>query len=467
MKTMLEIEDKWDVDNDFVLPADIAADAADRSTVELNSVYYDTAEHDLQSHGLSLRKREGDDDAGWHIKVPTADGRLELRAGPSDTPPDELTDLLTGVRLGKPLIPVATIRTQRDRYRIVDDDGQTLRVELVDDHVRASSGHQLLAWREIEVEEGPAAGSLRRKLARRLVKAGAQLSPHPSKLARISPQPRPTSLKGSIARETIARYVRKQIEEIFAGDLGLRSHQDPIHDTRVATRRLRSTLRVFGKSFEADAATHLDTELKWFAGLLGDVRDHQLQRRRLDATLDEWPPELILGPVVAHLDSDLRATELRARADVSEAMNSERYLALLSTLQQWATDLPMTAPPTRKSLKSAARKARRKADRRLVEAIGSHDDALLHRARKAAKRARYAVELSGEEAKQAKEGKHYKRIQRVLGDYQDSVVAAETLYRLGISAGTAPGENGFTFGLLYARERQLQKELRDKTRRLV
>ena len=48
--------------------------------------------------------------------------------------------------------------------------------------------------------------------------------------------------------------------------------------------------------------------------------------------------------------------------------------------------------------------------------------------------------------------KRYKKIQTVLGDHQDGVVAAATLRRLGALAGAAPGENGFTFGLLYANQ---------------
>jgi inorganic triphosphatase YgiF len=64
-----------------------------------------------------------------------------------------------------------------------------------------------------------------------------------------------------------------QIEAIFDGDMGLRRGQDPMHDTRVAIRRLRSTIRVFGKLLDRSAAGHLDEELKWFAGLLGEVRD--------------------------------------------------------------------------------------------------------------------------------------------------------------------------------------------------
>ena len=93
---------------------------------------------------------------------------------------------------------------------------------------------------------------------------------------------------------------------------------------------------------------------------------------------------------------------------------------------------------------------------------------MLHRARKASKRARYAAELRAPLDKSAKKTvKHYKKIQRVLGDHQDGVVATGTLRRLALVAGTTPGENGFTYGLLYAREQQAAEKARHDARKLL
>ena len=101
-------------------------------------------------------------------------------------------------------------------------------------------------------------------------------------------------------------------------------------------------------------------------------------------------------------------------------------------------------------------------------AIESGDDALLHRGRKAAKRARYAAELRRPLDKSAKKTvKHYKKFQRVLGDHQDGAIAAETLLRLGQVAGTTDGENGFTFGLLYSQEQQAAADARRKVTELL
>ena len=250
MDEVLERELKWDVDEHFAVPRldDIVAGSdVEHSTVTLNSACYDTADGDLQTHGVLLRRRDGDDDTGWQLKVPDAEGRVEFRTGLSDTPPSELTDALTGMRLGKPLVNVATIRTTRDRYRITDPRRHRLCAEVADDHVLASIDDRLLAWREIEVELGPAARSMPRRLTKRLIEAGAKPGRYPSKLARVSPTTRPEAAGGTAAGRAVASYLTEQIDNIFDGDLGLRRGSDPVHDTRVAIRRLRSTVRVFGK----------------------------------------------------------------------------------------------------------------------------------------------------------------------------------------------------------------------------
>ena len=471
MKEVLERETKWEVDENFALPRldDVIAGASvERSTVELNSAYYDTADGDLQAHGVLLRRRDGDDDTGWQLKVPDTEGRVEIRASLTDSPPAELTDLLTGLRLGKPLVNVATIRTVRERYRITEAKQRELFAELADDHVRASVDHRLLAWREIEVELGPTAKALPPEIAKLLKKAGATPSRYPSKLARVSHAARPEQRTGSDAELAFSSYVSEQIDDIFDGDLGLRRGTDPIHDTRVAIRRLRSTLRVFGKLLDGAAIAGVDDELKWFAGLLGEVRDCQVQRGRFRDALAQYPDALVLGPVANRINTDLHSEQLKARQKVTEAMASQRYLDLLALLQQWRTDPPTAHPPNAGKLTKRARRAQRKADRRLTEAVKSGEDAMLHRARKASKRARYAAELRAPLDKSAKKTvKHYKKIQRVLGDHQDGVVATGTLRRLALIAGTTPGENGFTYGLLYAREQQAADKARRDARKLL
>jgi hypothetical protein len=82
-----------------------------------------------------------------------------------------------------------------------------------------------------------------------------------------------------------------------------------------------------------------------------------VQRKRFHTALAELPPELVLGPVVGRIDSDLTSTQVRAREIVAEAMNSPRYLDLLAILQRGRTELPVTGQLAAKALRKRAARA--------------------------------------------------------------------------------------------------------------
>lgn len=467
-------ERRFDVDETFALPA--LNDIVDRGnvrrdTVDETKVYYDTPEYDLQAQGVALYRRDGDDESGWCLEIPADDRCSELRWAGSDVPPAEAVGLLTGLTAGKPVVDVAKIHTTRRRYRISAHQQGGPCLEVGDDRVRASVGERLLQWRELEVESAAGAKSSAKRLSRCLRAAGARPARYRSKLARVSP-PAPTATAANPVRAALSEYLDAQIDQIVAGDIGLRRGQDPIHDTRVAIRRLRSTLRVFGKLLVQSQIGDMDDELRWFAGLLGEVRDCEVQQGRFLEALDAITDDLILGPVKSRIRADLQAVALPARSRVAEAMESPRYLAIMAVLRGWRVEPPVRKDLTTRALLGRARRAERKAHRRLTDALKSgHKDidrdigAMLHRARKAAKRARYAAELSKavDRPRRAKRTvKNCKHIQRVLGDHQDTVVARAALHKMAIAAGTTVGENGFTYGMLYAREQQIAHRCRQQ-----
>src|SRR4051794_30562988 len=58
--------------------------------VELDATYFDTTDLRLARAGVTLRRRVGGEDTGWHLKLPIdADSRheLQLPLGHSDSPP--------------------------------------------------------------------------------------------------------------------------------------------------------------------------------------------------------------------------------------------------------------------------------------------------------------------------------------------------------------------------------------------
>ena len=74
----LETEKKYDVDAAAALP-DLAAipgvgRVGDPHQAELEAVYFDTEDLVLASRRITLRRRSGGADAGWHVKLPPEAG---------------------------------------------------------------------------------------------------------------------------------------------------------------------------------------------------------------------------------------------------------------------------------------------------------------------------------------------------------------------------------------------------------
>jgi CHAD domain-containing protein len=473
-----EREDKYAVADDFVLPdlSDLAGEGGRVEEVQhvLTNLYHDTAGGDLWSARVTLRRRTGGGEDGWQLKLPAGAARTEVAsAARSHTVPKALAEVVFGLTRGQPLAPVAELRTERAVTRLVGADERVL-AEVADDRVSSMTlgeESRLDRWREVEVELGKETTdeALLTAVGRRLLDAGAQRAASPSKLARalgLAPvEPLETPAAVTVA-DLVTRYVREQCEEILRGDLALRLGEPRVHKTRVAIRRLRSTLRVYGDLLDAEPAQRLDTELTWLASLLGEVRDREVLLARFQAQLAELPAELVLGPVAADLDAVLSSEGRRHLQELTSELKSPRQLELLEALTRWRTEPPFletagAAPDQVRSYVRASRQKLRKRLRQAQQASGPAQEVLLHRARKAAKRARYAAELAVPAwSKAAQHVERAQDLQTLLGEHQDSVVAGAFLRRMGAEAGTRAGRNGFTYGLLMARELERAARIR-------
>lgn len=483
----VERELKFDVDPAFVLP-DLqsmlpAGGRTEIASEHLRSDYYDTAEHALLRAQITLRHRTGINDAGWQLKVPHEPFREEIRVDShSESIPDELSLLLMGITGGRELRQIASVITDRTVFRLLAADGRTL-AEIDDDMVNAASGGPaavLSQWREVEVELGDDEDELLYALGKQLRRAGARPSAAASKLARalppLEPAPRGQRKRSKVrltAGDAVGAYIAEQHRVILSGDIALRRGDGGvIHKTRVATRRLRSTLRVFADLYDADRAVWLDRELAWYAALLGEVRDRQVLQKRLDVMLDEVDESLLLGPVRARVDSELRQEQDEHWQLLQHDLKQDRYLTLLSEVEAWVHAPPVTSAASRpaKTIARHVRRANRQVARKLGKANSTGDIHLLHSARKAAKRARYAAEaaepVTGAQAAH-KQADRYQRLQDLLGEHQDSLVSADLIRRLGAKAGTTPGENGFAFGILHEREEQKAQRARRKAHKVA
>jgi CHAD domain-containing protein len=476
-----ERELKFDVRPDFVVP-DLSdelgdVDRTEYESQEIVSEYFDTADYALLRAQMTLRRRTGTADTGWQLKVPQPPFREEVHAPlDGEAVPDDFLRILRGVTRDQPLQPVSTLVTRRSVLRLIDADGREL-AEVDDDHVEAflvSDSAPAREWHEIEVELVDGEDELLPEVGKQLRRSGARPAASSAKLTRALPDglPGPANRpEQPSAGDVLAEYVAEQHRVILSGDVAIRRGNDgAVHKTRVASRRLRSTLRTFAPLFDDAQAAWLDEELRWYASLLGEVRDAQVLYRRLTSMIADLDDATRLGPVQARVDIDLRRDIAKSWATVGEQLTEERYLALLESLAGWAKTPPWTAKASRPaaSLDRYVDRAERRVRRRLRRANRTGDSEALHATRKAAKRARYAAEATSATLGKkvaAKQAKRYRGLQDLLGEHQDSQISAAYLRRLGAKAGTTKGENGFAFGVLYEQERTRAADARQRARR--
>ena len=189
----LETEQKFDVSPDFVVP-DLSrvVDASGVTEPEvrlLTARYFDTADLRLAGARITLRRRTGGTDAGWHLKLPKSAGtRREMREplGDSETAvPAQLRSLVSEQVADEPLQVVAVLETRRTVRNITAPDG-TILAEVADDLVTGRvPGREPDTWREIEVELVSGGPEVLAAARSRLTAAGARISDSPSKLSRV------------------------------------------------------------------------------------------------------------------------------------------------------------------------------------------------------------------------------------------------------------------------------------------
>ncbi len=126
--------------------------------------------------------------------------------------------------------------------------------------------------------------------------------------------------KPATVRDLIGAYLAEQCTVLIDSEAQLRAGEDVVHTTRVAVRRLRSTIRVFADLFDPAEADDLESELIWWATLLGEVRDLDILAERQAALLAALPPELMLGPVSSTIQTELATRRKRATDDLTRCV---------------------------------------------------------------------------------------------------------------------------------------------------
>jgi CHAD domain-containing protein len=451
---------------------DVVVTAADER--RLTTVYWDTADMRLIRWGCTLRHRAGE---GWTVKLPKVESSALLVRdehnfpGSPTAPPEPALDLVRAYVRSAALAPVVRMRTVRRAVSVLSADGRLL-AEIDDDDVSVHRGRRVVTrFRELEVEMADdGTEDLLDAIVERLRAGGAgKVDPTPKLVRALGdtalapPEVAVESLNGAAsAGAVVRRAIAASVARLLRHDPGVRLGGEPedVHQARVATRRLRSDLRTFAPLVDAAWASSLSEELRWLAAELGSVRDAEVLADRLQATAARLPA----GDVEAgrHVADRLVAGVASSREGLLAALRGPRYVALLDRLVEAAHSPQLTAEadgPARRVLPVlvALPWSRLWRDGRRLDATSP--DAELHALRIRAKRVRYAAEavapVMGQRA--TRFATAVTRLQTVLGEHQDAVIAAAWLRENGPDSG-----HPFAAGQLWALERAAAEEARQQ-----
>jgi CHAD domain-containing protein len=446
----------------------VGAEVVEPTTLE--SSYYDTSDLRLARAGAILRHSSDD---GWVVRfetrdtpgdVPSAGGEHRFD-GEAGLPPSAALELVQAlVRTGK-VVPVARLRTRRRRIELHDESGRRLG-DVVDDEVTVLDGGRVAArFRELDVAvDDDAPDGVAEAVVGRLRAAGAgPPDPTPTIVRalgwRALEPPDVTSLGRLPPSPSAGTVVRAALEasvaQLIARDPGVRLGDDPedVHQARIATRRLRSSLRTFHALLETDWTKSLRDELRGLGRDLGAVRDTEVLLDRLRGRAESLRPDdqdaakRVLNQLLERWDA--------ARSTLQATLRSRQYRELLDHLVDAAHEpalLPEAGGPASEVLPPLMRKPWKKISEAVDALEQDPADEALHEVRICAKHCRYAAEtLTPVVGKQARAfGRAMKDLQDVLGEHQDAVVAEHWLREV---AAKSEGPETFIAGELASLER--------------
>lgn len=319
--------------------------------LDLDATYYDTADLRLVRNGVSLRRRTGEGDPRWTLKLPTAtDGaglsRREIEVDdPGHDVPTALAALVAGWARSAPLVPVVVIRSHRQRLRLVGEGGREL-AELADDDVTVLQGDEVTArFREVEVElDEHGDDELLHTVSAALVAAGAGEPDPTSKVTRAlgerAKAPPELAPIATGPTSTVADVVRAALIDpvgrLVASDhvIRLDDDTDGVRRARGAVRRLRAALSTLTPVLDAEWVDGLRDATAGLADALAPVRRSDALAEQLHRAIGALPaPQR--EPAVA-LVAGLDRRRAAALGPLLELLHEPAYVDLLDRLVEAA-----------------------------------------------------------------------------------------------------------------------------------
>ncbi|MGN6408598.1 MAG: CYTH domain-containing protein [Curtobacterium sp.] len=498
--THLEIERTYDLPEGGALPDLVGIGGIIRTEhqepFDLDATYWDTERYDLVAAHVTVRRRTGGPDAGWHIKRASSDTVRHEQHFPftddADAVPDEVLAALFTERRGRGLRPVVRIATTRTVTRLLDEDGDQI-AELADDQVRATrlddeAPESPRTWREVEVEivggvDPQVAHELFASLDGRFAAVGAGPAAVSSKLARGlagAPAPRLQAEdkpdKGTTARVLVKR-LRKLRAALLVQEARLRSGDAT--DLRQAAETALEIAAILGAYRPAFAdGDAVDRAVEGADGLAEVTARAALAEYLVDRLPRASTPaqdELVDAMTRERILAATRERRSQAVRDVVAFLHGEPFLELLDALDD-AVERPA---PTAWALRSPKKVAQdvgaelKPQVRELVRAAVADDTSDTAAAREAADRAtteaawqatmraRLTMDVLGDDAFPHALWKRIGTAADVLTERVRSLHALDTL-RTNAAIAERGGEGTFGYGVLAGDRVRLAEESYDE-----
>jgi len=269
--------------------------------------------------------------------------------------------------------------------------------------------------------------------------AGASL---PRELSRFD-----VALVPSVRADAGARQIHQALLDIMvANEPGMRADIDTefLHDYRVSLRRTRSLLGQIKNVFPPDAVTHFRNEFRWLAQATNPTRDLDVLLLSLRGMSEGLPPD-DLPALLAFLGRKQR----HEHRLLERLLESDRYRNLFAS---WRTFLESAPPGVREAEEAAhplmevTSKRVWRLYRRLVDEAMAIDDktppSAIHQVRISAKKLRYLIDATRSLHDRRDLDRiidSLKRVQTVLGDFNDAQVHERHLLESGRALADAGG----------------------------
>jgi CHAD domain-containing protein len=444
-----------------------------RTPRRLVDSYLDTDDWRMARAGFVVRTRR----RGRHDEITLKDTRpaegngLRQRLEVTEVlPAAGISALGTEGAVGRRLREVLQVRTRRRPFALRVGGVDAAEVALDDTMIVVGGGQRPMQLRRVEVEVKPEwLEALEPVVDQLRVSCGlqpARLSKFEAGLLAVgqeipgSPDLGPTGISESSTMGELAYAVlRRQVAVLRDKEPGTRIGEDPeeLHDMRVASRRLRAALALFAEVLPVRAQVFRE-ELGWLGGVLGAVRDLDVQQEGLAdmaAATTGWSagvrPED--HDPLTELSALLERERDTARAEMLAALDSVRWERLAKGLAAMVQQGPArrslaTRVPAVIGMPDLVVARHNKVTKAAKRAKRSGVVSDFHRLRIGCKRLRYALEFSSEVygGRTSRFVRQMTGLQDQLGLMQDAEVASIRLADLATGEAHLPAATVFVMG---------------------